>query len=141
MQDAELGFKLFACHDVSGADLEMELGDFKEKCKTDGGFPTNAADLVVYYNGKIFKDDAKSLKAQGAKNSNFKVANTGIIEQKMVANAVRSMGYPITETVMEDYAEQVRAQFSNVVLLIGWRASVYKCTARAQPAASTRSKR
>ena len=109
--DVTQAFQIFSVMEVSeGIDLEMLLKDFTEKVATDHKATCkgiNAGSLVVLCNGRKLGNPDRALKQLGVKEGNkLVVTNIGVIMKDNVGHALRSMGYAVTETQMEDFSER-----------------------------------
>ena len=109
--DVAQAFQIFSVMEVSdGIDLGMTLQAFKEQVvennkKTCKGISAGAINVLC--RGKKLTNPDKELEKQGVKEGNkMMITNCNAILKENVGHALRSMGYPVTETQMEGFLEE-----------------------------------
>ena len=108
--DVAQSFQIFSVMEISeGIDLSMTLQAFKDKVVEENKAKCkgiNAGAINVLCRGKKLTNPDKELEKQGVKEGNtLMVTNCNAILKDNIGHALRSMGYPVTETQMEGFLE------------------------------------
>ena len=104
-------FQIFSVMEVSdGIDLGMTLQAFKDKVVEENKKKCkgiNAGAINVLCRGKKLTNPDKELEKLGVKTGNkLMITNCNAILKENIGHALRSMGYPVTETQMESFLEE-----------------------------------
>ena len=104
-------FQIFSVMEVSdGIDLGLTLQAFKDKVVEENKKKCkgiNAGAINVLCRGKKLTNPDKELEKLGVKAGNkLMITNCNAILKENIGHALRSMGYPVTETQMESFLEE-----------------------------------